>query len=38
MDYMKGKEGTIVTVNGQVNPVLNIQPGEVQRWHVLNAC
>jgi FtsP/CotA-like multicopper oxidase with cupredoxin domain len=38
MDYMKGKEGTIVTVNGQVNPVLNIQPGEVQRWHLLNAC
>ncbi len=35
---MKGKEGNTVTVNGQVNPVLNIQPGEVQRWRILNAC
>lgn len=38
MDYMKGKEGTIVMVNGQVNPVLNVRPGQVQRWRILNAC
>jgi len=38
MDYMKGKEGTIVMVNGQVNPVLNVKPGQVQRWRILNAC
>lgn len=38
MDYMRGKEGNIVMINGQVNPVLDIQPGEVQRWRILNAC
>ncbi len=36
MDYMHGKEGTLVMVNGQVNPVLKIQPGEVQRWKIVN--
>lgn len=38
MEYVMGKEGNIITVNGQVNPVLNIQPGEVQRWRIINAC
>jgi len=38
MDYMKGKEGSIVMVNGQVNPVLSMRPGQVQRWRILNAC
>jgi FtsP/CotA-like multicopper oxidase with cupredoxin domain len=37
MDYKIGKEGNIVMVNGQVNPVLPIRPGEVQRWRILNA-
>ncbi len=36
MDYMRGKEGNIIMVNGQVNPVLPIKPGQVQRWHILN--
>ncbi len=36
MDYMMGKEGNILTVNGDVNPVLSIRPGEVQRWRVVN--
>lgn len=36
-DYRNGKEGDIVMVNGQVNPVLPIQPGQVQRWRILNA-
>lgn len=35
-DYQWGKEGQTVTVNGQVNPVLPIQPGQVQRWRVVN--
>jgi len=38
MDYLHGKEGSTVMVNGQVNPVLTIRPGQVQRWRVLNAC
>ncbi len=37
MDYMQGKEGNTVMVNGQVNPVLPIKPGQVQRWRVMNA-
>ncbi len=37
MDYMHGKEGNTVMVNGQVNPVLAIKPGQVQRWRVMNA-
>jgi FtsP/CotA-like multicopper oxidase with cupredoxin domain len=38
MEYVMGKEGNLVLVNGQVNPVLDIQPGEVQRWKVVNSC
>ncbi|MHB8941294.1 MAG: multicopper oxidase family protein [Desulfobacteria bacterium] len=37
MDFMHGKVGDTAMVNGQVNPVLNIRPGQVQRWRVLNA-
>ncbi|HEY5999784.1 MAG TPA: multicopper oxidase family protein [bacterium] len=37
MDYMHGKEGGTVLVNGQVNPVLGIRPGQVQRWRIINA-
>ena len=37
MDFMHGKEGDTVMVNGQVNPVLNMHPGQVQRWRILNA-
>lgn len=37
MDYMHGKEGNTVMVNGQVNPVLPIRPGQVQRWRIINA-
>lgn len=35
-DYMHGKSGSTVMVNGQVNPVLTIRPGQVQRWRLLN--
>jgi FtsP/CotA-like multicopper oxidase with cupredoxin domain len=37
MDYMHGKEGNTIMVNGLVNPVLNIRPGQVQRWRIINA-
>ena len=37
MDFMHGKEGATVMVNGQVNPVLPIRPGQVQRWRIVNA-
>lgn len=37
MDYMQGMEGNIYMVNGQVNPVLSIKPGQVHRWRILNA-
>ena len=37
MDYMHGKEGDTVMVNGQVNPFLTMRPGQVQRWRILNA-
>jgi FtsP/CotA-like multicopper oxidase with cupredoxin domain len=37
MDYMHGKEGSIVMVNGQVNPRLDVKTGQVQRWRILNA-
>jgi FtsP/CotA-like multicopper oxidase with cupredoxin domain len=36
-DFMYGKEGSIVTVNGQVNPVLSAKRGQVQRWRIFNA-
>jgi FtsP/CotA-like multicopper oxidase with cupredoxin domain len=36
-DYMQGKEGNVVMVNGLVNPRLTIRPGQVQRWRILNA-
>lgn len=36
-DYMHGKEGDIITVNGLVNPVLPARPGQVQRWRIVNA-
>lgn len=36
-DYMHGKEGGIVMINGQVNPVLPARPGQVQRWRIVNA-
>ena len=36
--YMHGLEGNTVMVNGQVNPRLQIAPGQIQRWRVVNAC
>lgn len=36
-DFMHGKEGNVIMVNGQVNPRLYIKKGQVQRWRILNA-
>ena len=37
MDWQNGREGNYVLVNGQYQPVLTINPGQCQRWRVLNA-
>jgi FtsP/CotA-like multicopper oxidase with cupredoxin domain len=37
MEYMRGREGELVTVNAQVNPSLAIRPGEVKRLRIINA-
>ncbi len=37
-DQMRGREGAIVLVNGQVSPELQGNPGERERWRVVNAC
>jgi FtsP/CotA-like multicopper oxidase with cupredoxin domain len=37
MEYVSGKEGALVTVNAQLNPVLALRPGQVQRWRIFNA-
>ncbi|HZW37582.1 MAG: multicopper oxidase family protein [Deltaproteobacteria bacterium] len=35
-EYMRGKEGNVVTVNGIVNPLLQVYPGDVRRFRILN--
>jgi len=37
MDWQNGREGNYVLVNGQRQPVLTINPGQSQRWRILNA-
>lgn len=37
MDFMLGKVGPLVTVNGQVEPRIEARAGSVQRWRLLNA-
>lgn len=36
-DFMNGKEGDTMLVNGKVHPVLSMRPGQVQRWKIVNA-
>lgn len=38
MDYMRGLEGDTVMINGTVNPQIDIVPGSIQRWRLVNAC
>jgi hypothetical protein len=37
IDAENGREGDVVFVNDRVLPALEIRPGEVQRWRVINA-
>ncbi|EYR62492.1 copper oxidase [Actinotalea ferrariae CF5-4] len=36
-ERMMGREGDLVLVNGQVEPVITSRPGELERWRVVNA-
>ncbi|BCW45415.1 multicopper oxidase family protein [Arthrobacter sp. StoSoilB5] len=38
MERMAGREGTLLLVNGQLNPRLEARPGERERWRIINAC
>ncbi len=33
-----GREGDLVLVNGQHQPVITAAPGDAQRWRVINGC
>ena len=37
-DWMDGREGDVVLVNGQHRPRLTVAPGETRRLRVVNAC
>jgi FtsP/CotA-like multicopper oxidase with cupredoxin domain len=38
MARMMGREGDLVLINGQHQPVITAAPGAVQRWRVINGC
>ncbi|MFE7899787.1 multicopper oxidase family protein [Streptomyces sp. NPDC057424] len=38
MARMLGREGDLVLVNGQHQPVITAAPGDAQRWRVVNGC
>jgi FtsP/CotA-like multicopper oxidase with cupredoxin domain len=38
MNRMLGREGDIVMVNGQTGGTLIAQPGDRERWRIINAC
>ncbi|MBT1003903.1 multicopper oxidase family protein [Paenarthrobacter sp. DKR-5] len=38
MEKMMGREGSLVLVNGQLNPQLSAKPAERERWRIINAC
>jgi len=38
MANLQGREGDLVLVNGQHEPVIAATPGAVQRWRVINGC
>ena len=37
-ERMRGREGRLVLVNGQLKPGIGIRPGERERWQIVNAC
>ncbi|HSL09291.1 MAG TPA: multicopper oxidase family protein [Pseudonocardiaceae bacterium] len=38
MDKMMGREGALVLVNGQHQPVIRAAPQAAQRWRIVNGC
>lgn len=38
MQRMAGRQGELLLVNGQHQPVIDAAAGDVQRWRVINAC
>ena len=38
MDRMAGREGELLLLNGQRNPLITARPGERERWRIINAC
>jgi FtsP/CotA-like multicopper oxidase with cupredoxin domain len=37
-DRMLGREGDLLLVNGQLEPVVTVAPGGYEHWRVINAC
>ncbi|BCW69252.1 multicopper oxidase family protein [Arthrobacter sp. NicSoilB8] len=37
-ERMAGREGGLVLVNGQSNPLISALPGQRERWRMVNAC
>lgn len=37
IDLENGREGNVLFVNGQIMPTIEIRPGELQRWRIINA-
>ncbi len=37
-ERMLGREGDLVLVNGRHEPTVELRPGAVERWRVINAC
>jgi len=37
-ERMRGREGELVLVNGQLQPNLGIRPGGRERWRIVNVC
>ncbi|MDZ4092717.1 MAG: multicopper oxidase family protein [Arthrobacter sp.] len=38
MERMAGREGELLLLNGQSNPLLTAQPGARERWRIINTC
>lgn len=38
MERMAGREGALLLLNGQSNPLLTAQPGARERWRIINTC
>ena len=38
MERMAGREGELLLLNGQSNPLLTAQPGARERWRIVNTC